>query len=290
MIIPLLLIFLPFVLIGWAFRKPEVKGKLGEIFVALRLRFSLDKNIYTVINDVMLPDNQGGTTQIDHIVLSPYGIFVVETKNMQGSIYGDRKSYNWKQYLGNDENEFQNPYKQNYKHIKCLAETTGLPENYFVHIIVFVGSATIKHRDKLPESLSVGATEMLAFIKTHKTRLIDRVDLARVNVYITDNRIANTRDNRLKHVEYVNEIKKQKAADNVLPTAVERDPDFPDPPDLSDFPEQLASPPVIAASSPFCPRCGSPMILRSAKSGANAGKNFWGCSRYPSCRSIINCE
>lgn len=36
-----------------------------------------------------------------------------------------------------------------------------------------------------------------------------------------------------------------------------------------------------------CPRCGSPMVQRTAKRGGNAGKAFWGCSRYPACRGVL---
>ncbi len=38
---------------------------------------------------------------------------------------------------------------------------------------------------------------------------------------------------------------------------------------------------------PCCPRCGAPMVQRQAARGANAGKTFWGCSRFPNCRGII---
>lgn len=37
---------------------------------------------------------------------------------------------------------------------------------------------------------------------------------------------------------------------------------------------------------PACPRCGSPMIKRTAKSGSNVGNTFWGCSTFPACRGI----
>lgn len=50
--------------------------------------------------------------------------------------------------------------------------------------------------------------------------------------------------------------------------------------------QQVSS--VQARSEPTCPKCGSAMILRTAKKGANAGSQFWGCRRYPECRGIIN--
>jgi hypothetical protein len=49
--------------------------------------------------------------------------------------------------------------------------------------------------------------------------------------------------------------------------------------DQSDFEE---------ISEPFCPKCGSKMILRTARKGKYTGQNFWGCSKFPSCKSIIN--
>jgi predicted RNA-binding Zn-ribbon protein involved in translation (DUF1610 family) len=44
----------------------------------------------------------------------------------------------------------------------------------------------------------------------------------------------------------------------------------------------------IVDKTPACPKCGSSMILRTAKSGANQGGQFWGCSQYPQCRGIVN--
>jgi predicted RNA-binding Zn-ribbon protein involved in translation (DUF1610 family) len=46
----------------------------------------------------------------------------------------------------------------------------------------------------------------------------------------------------------------------------------------------------VQDSSPRCPKCGSEMILRTAKRGNNQGGNFWGCSKYPECRGIVNIE
>jgi hypothetical protein len=47
------------------------------------------------------------------------------------------------------------------------------------------------------------------------------------------------------------------------------------------------TPSVAESEGPVCPKCSSPMVRRRAKSGANAGKEFWGCSAFPKCRSII---
>lgn len=55
--------------------------------------------------------------------------------------------------------------------------------------------------------------------------------------------------------------------------------------------EKTQDTPVLQAEAaePVCPKCGSPMILRTAKSGAHKGNQFWGCSNYPDCRGIRPC-
>lgn len=61
-------------------KSPYVKGKLGEYKVSSLLPKQLKPPTYQVLNDITIL-SQNGTTQIDHIVVSPYGIFVIETKN-----------------------------------------------------------------------------------------------------------------------------------------------------------------------------------------------------------------
>jgi len=48
--------------------------------------------------------------------------------------------------------------------------------------------------------------------------------------------------------------------------------------------------PNVTSAKPTCPRCGSAMVLRVAKQGANKGGQFWGCSRYPHCKGILNVD
>lgn len=67
--------------------RAKIKGKIGEISVASRLNL-LNHNDYKILNNVILQTKNGGTVQIDHIIVSVYGIFVIETKNYKGWISG----------------------------------------------------------------------------------------------------------------------------------------------------------------------------------------------------------
>ncbi|MCB4747124.1 MAG: NERD domain-containing protein, partial [Sulfurovum sp.] len=82
------------VLVVAFFRTPTGKGVVGEFLVNIAVKLRLDKDKYHLIKNVTLP-TEGGTTQIDHIIVSEYGIFVVETKNMKGWIFGDKKQKYW---------------------------------------------------------------------------------------------------------------------------------------------------------------------------------------------------
>lgn len=100
------------------FLKPFLKGKIGEFAVRTHVKLYLDKENYILLNDCTLPDEQNQTTQIDHILLSPYGIFVIETKNYKGWIFGGEHQKIWTQKIYKKSYKFQNPLHQNYKHQK----------------------------------------------------------------------------------------------------------------------------------------------------------------------------
>ncbi len=61
------------------------KGWIGETQGAIAHALLLDGKVYRSINNVTIP-TASGTTQTDHVIVSPFGIFVVEAKNMKGWI------------------------------------------------------------------------------------------------------------------------------------------------------------------------------------------------------------
>ena len=99
--------------------KAKFRGWVGESGTNLLSDIFLPKDKYYKYNDILLPKEQG-TTQIDHIVVSQYGIFVIETKNLSGWIYGDQYNKYWTQKFFKKTYRFYNPIHQNYGHIKTL--------------------------------------------------------------------------------------------------------------------------------------------------------------------------
>ena len=119
------------------------KGWLGEAMGTLAHRLLLDTRVYHSLNDVTLPSAEG-TTQIDHVLVSRFGIFVIEAKNMEGWIFGSERDTQWTQSLYGNKTRFQNPLRQNYRHIAVLSEFLELPQTAFHSVVMFWGDATFK--------------------------------------------------------------------------------------------------------------------------------------------------
>ncbi len=135
------IIFIIFALILAVYLKhPSTRGKRGERRVR-RVIGKTVKNKQYVINDLILAVD-GKSTQIDHIVINSHGIFVIETKNYSGEIYGSESQHEWTQVLayGNIKNKLYNPLKQNATHIYNIKKIVGkMP----IHsLVVFVQNNT----------------------------------------------------------------------------------------------------------------------------------------------------
>ena len=136
------LILLIIVSVIFALYKPKIKGYMGESAVANRL-FGLPENEYKVLNNIMIKTDYG-TTQIDHIVVSIYGIFVIETKNYKGWITGGEYSEYWVKNMYGKKYSFMNPLKQNYAHVKALESKLGISKDNFIPIVAFSSDSNIK--------------------------------------------------------------------------------------------------------------------------------------------------
>ena len=135
-------------------RAPSSIGVDGEREVSSILQ-SLPQE-YLVLNNVIIPDqktNNGKnyTTQIDHVIVSPYGIFVIETKNYSGWIFGSEKTKRWKQtFKTTPGHYFYNPIKQNWGHVFALAEQLQLDKKLFKPIVVFSNDCELSVETSTP--------------------------------------------------------------------------------------------------------------------------------------------
>lgn len=255
----------------------RVKGRIGEIIVSLAAWVMLSRRHYLRLNNITLPLSDGGTTQIDHIIVSSYGIFVIETKNYKGWIFGKEGDAKWTQMIMGRKYQFQNPLRQNYLHIKTLSELLNLNLRYFHSVIAFMGHCEIKTRDELPENvLNKG---MLTYIKSKQNVLLNHDQLAQIVNKIEKTRLPKSRKTDRQHREYLQnkfddkELKPQSLNNKKVGKSA-----------------SAAVKKTNSENLPTCPKCQADMVKRTAKTGNNKGRPFFGCQNYPKCRGIVNIE
>lgn len=126
---------------------PTEIGRRGERKVSGFLQ-NLPDNYY-VIDDLTIP-TRNSTTQIDHVVVSVYGIFVIETKNYSGWIFGANNTKKWKQTFRTTSHYFYNPIKQNWTHIYALSKLLKIDTQAFKPVVVFSDEATLNVESTCP--------------------------------------------------------------------------------------------------------------------------------------------
>lgn len=157
--------------------EPLFKGWIGELKTKATQKLFLDPKQYRTFNSVFI-EGKKGTTQIDHIIVSKYGIFVVETKDRSGWIFGSATDSQWTQNIFGNKVRFQNPLRQNYLHTETLAEFLGIERNKIHSLIVFWGDCEFKTR--LPENVVKGIFGETNFIKSKKQVLLTDDDVDRI--------------------------------------------------------------------------------------------------------------
>ena len=126
---------------------PKTKGRIGESRVNRVLKGLSKKYGGYFVHDVIVKGDDEKTSQIDHIFICKKGVFVIETKNYAGRIYGSENQKQWTQVLayGHSKNKLYNPVMQNRTHIRRLDE--ALPKHLnMISAVVFV-QGNIKHID-----------------------------------------------------------------------------------------------------------------------------------------------
>lgn len=179
-------------------REPVRLGREGEQSAA-RILERLPGRKYRVLNDILLPGEKG-TVQIDHVVVSVYGIFVLETKNYKGWIMGSEYAEQWTQNLGNGEQYFfRNPLKQNYGHCKALERLLGLSREYFIPIVVFTNACEIRIETGEPVVL---LSELRREIRSWRRRILRRRELRSLTEQIAAANLDSRRARRA-HAEQI---------------------------------------------------------------------------------------
>ena len=192
----------------------QLKGLVGEKAVSTILA-TLPQGEYRVVNNVMIK-TESGTSQIDHIVVSRYGIFVIETKNYKGWIIGSEYANQWTKNRYGKKYSFYNPIKQNYGHVKVLENYLGLPFEVFVPIVAFSRGAELKVNVK---SHVIYMAQLPQLIQEYKVVKIGWNEIDTIVNKIINANIDNN-ENRKQHIQAIRTniaIETQKVREGICP-------------------------------------------------------------------------
>ena len=184
----------------------EKKGDVGEQIVKVAVLSKLDAVQYRHFSNLIIPASNG-TTQIDNIVVSPFGVFVIEAKYFQGWIFGGAKQEKWTHTLSRFEKyAFANPIRQNYGHIKALARLLRQPESRFHSVIVFA-HRNCQLKTELPANVCL-QHNFIEYIQSFTKNLIDDAALARIHAVLQQPEWQATEDKKAAHVERLKAVQR----------------------------------------------------------------------------------
>ena len=150
MTIKLYLLFALALTIGYVFGRYHARYRTsnfqnsGEALVSRTIESNFNTPDYHLLNHITLT-LEDGTTQIDHILVSRFGVFVIETKNYSGWIFANAKQATWTQVLFHKKFKFQNPIFQNMRHVNAVKNTLDfLQPSHIKSLVVFAGDAKFK--------------------------------------------------------------------------------------------------------------------------------------------------
>lgn len=182
-------------------RTKHAKGVLGEFAGKLAVKQWLPESGYELFSDVMLQDKRG-TTQIDHVVVSRFGIFVIEAKGISGKLYAssETKYRTWKVYRNGRGYTFQNPYLQNYRHRCALAEVLDVSLEVLHDVIFFPHEElVVATPEKLLPSFVTGRRGLAAYVLSFKEQVFTVEEVSRLTAALSLKRMENSRENKKKH-------------------------------------------------------------------------------------------
>lgn len=179
----------------------NVKGNEGEHLVKLELN-KLEPSEYKILNNIYLPtEGDISQTEIDHVVVSNYGVFCIETKAIGGAIYGNASDKKWVSYIHGKAFFFSNPCRQNYKHTQVLKKYIN--KKCVFSIIVFTHAPEV--RVAKTSEVVVGTENLIARIMSFKKQvLIDTEKEEIYNLLLAQN--IDSQQTRKLHIQQINNM------------------------------------------------------------------------------------
>lgn len=182
------------------------KGAYGEFLTDYMFNSYRFKGYYKTLKNIYIP-YKSNTSEIDILLIHEKGLFVIESKNYSGWIFGSENQYQWTQAINkNNKNKFYNPIKQNKTHIKALSEFLNIEEKTIKSFIVFSERCKLK---KVPED-----TEYYTILKRNNLIDVMKKQMEKIGIVYTHQQIDDI-ETKLKGLTNVSKEIKDKHVDSI---------------------------------------------------------------------------
>ena len=157
-----------------------------------------------LMSDLTLRLESAGTTQIDHVLIAPHGLYVIEQKNYSGRLLGNITDRYWTKFSGSASIlKLQNPFRQNYNHIKAIQHTLKKAEVDCINVVIINGRCQFSGTEK-PEWLCMGIEDFTSKVEARKNIQIFRPDvLSYIKEQLTVMRRPPGLYTDLKHIHFL---------------------------------------------------------------------------------------
>lgn len=194
---------------GNIFSDYQMRATNHEQSIAKKLIESKFFNANCIFLDSYFKTRNGGTVQIDIISVNQYGVFVIESKDFSGWIFGNGGQTQWTETMNKKKYRFYNPIKQNANHIKILRDILG-GNTRFHSLVVFGDKANIQNISYIPENTYVFTSRKLDKVfcdiaKQAKAHYSDD-DISRICREIHKNQIHPDEGLRSSHIDEIKKI------------------------------------------------------------------------------------
>ena len=264
-------------------------GIIGEEAILFELKNSgMD---LVVLHDICLVDQDGNSAQIDFLVITPYVRVFIECKNLFGDIEINNKGefirtieYGNKKY----KEGIYSPITQNERHMlvykNCVTQDKNVIlrlgiekwfDDWVKSLVVLANPKTILNDKFAPKDIKSKVIRADQLINTLKSLKSSDKSSRKDMLDMGNKALARNHEDRKDYLEKFLELKKEMESEEAANKSEQ-------------VPTETPSPSPIQDEEKLCPKCGSKLVLRTAKKGNYQGNQFWGCSRYPKCRYMEN--
>ena len=183
------------------------RGNKGEEKVSSTLK-KIKKEHYVFNNVSFVNEKSEMTHQIDHILVHPHGVFVIETKNYYGEIIADTGEGYWVKIIKGKKEIIHNPLRQNKSHVRIVKKL--LKDVDVISLVVFVKN----NAPYMGDENVINLKDLLLFIDSYPyEKSLNKEEIKQICRIIRENKVKVTKKEHLENISYLKQIRKENQAE-----------------------------------------------------------------------------